>query len=149
MTGGFRSPSNAVPIRRCVAPAFMASSRSPLMPAEIIVAAGLTARTAAEQAASPANAPAAGTPSGATAITPPRSRPPVVSPVSFVSLASAAMASAKPVTSLGQAPPRPPPARGAPAGAAAAAGPLRVDLEQRGDDPRPLPGRPAERAEQA
>src|SRR5947209_7145398 len=47
-TRGPRSPSNAVPIRRCVAPASTAASRSPLMPAEITVAAGRISRTAAE-----------------------------------------------------------------------------------------------------
>ena len=36
----------AVPIRRCVAPAAIASAKSPDMPAEIHVASGTTARTA-------------------------------------------------------------------------------------------------------
>src|SRR5271154_544116 len=95
MTTGPRPPSNAVPIRRCVAPHAIAASRSPLMPAEIIVAAGLTARTCAALSSSRANASAGFMDSGATAITPARSRS-----------GSDARASARAGTSVAGAPPR-------------------------------------------
>src|SRR6185437_9558513 len=102
LTKSGRPPSNAVPIRRCVAPAATASSRSPLIPAEITVAAGCRARTCAATPASRANAGAAGRPSGATAITPPSTRPPSPGPAGPF----AAIASASPGTSCGSAPPR-------------------------------------------
>src|SRR5712692_4015125 len=65
LTNACRPPSNAVPTRTCVAPAAIACSRSPLIPAEIIT----------DNSASAANAAAGGTPSGATAISPPSTRP--------------------------------------------------------------------------
>src|SRR5215470_11857553 len=102
LTKSGRPPSNAVPIRRCVAPAATASSRSPLIPAEITVAAGCRARTCAATPASRANAGAAGRPSGATAITPPSTRPPSPGPAG----PCAAIASASAGTSCGSAPPR-------------------------------------------
>src|SRR5579859_3931290 len=40
LTNASRLPSNAVPTRTCVAPSAIASSRSPVMPAEIIIAPG-------------------------------------------------------------------------------------------------------------
>ena len=65
------------------------------MPAEITVAAGLTARTAAALTSSRANASAGSMVSGAMAITPPRTSP-----------SSAASASARAGTWSGTAPPR-------------------------------------------
>src|SRR6185312_7167810 len=87
-TGG-RPPSNAVPIRRCVAPFLTAASRSLLIPAEITVAPGWAARTAAAVSRRAANARSGSASIGATAITPAgRSRP--------VAAAASASATASP-----------------------------------------------------
>src|SRR6266536_2023755 len=75
LTNARRPPSNAVPTRTCVAPASIAGSRSPLIPAEIIAAPGWAERMMADSSPSFANAVTGGTPSGATAISPPRMRP--------------------------------------------------------------------------
>src|ERR1022692_1549438 len=75
LTKARRLPSNAVPTRTCVAPSAMAASRSPVMPAEIIIAPGWSALTACATSASLRNAGRGGSPSGATAITPPSSSP--------------------------------------------------------------------------
>src|SRR5450759_406018 len=75
LTKACRPPSNAVPTRTCVAPLPIASSRSALMPAEIITACGCADRTATASSLSLPNASAAGAPSGETAITPPSASP--------------------------------------------------------------------------
>ena len=67
-------PSNAVPILRCVAPVGIAASRSPLIPAEMIVGGRADARGAAESGAA-GRTRGRSTPSGATAISPPRASP--------------------------------------------------------------------------
>src|SRR5215469_7493043 len=95
LTKARRLPSNAVPTRTCVAPSAIASSKSPVMPAEIIVAAGYAALTKPATSASPRNAVRGGAPSGAMAITPPSSSP-------LVAATSAASAG----TSAALAPPR-------------------------------------------
>src|SRR5207342_15855 len=43
-----RSPSTALPTRRCVAPHAIAASRSPLIPAETTTACGWSARTCSD-----------------------------------------------------------------------------------------------------
>src|ERR1035438_2834138 len=90
-----RPPSNAVPTRTCVAPAAMASSRSPLIPAEIMAASGWAALTVADISASVPNAADGAAASGTTAITPPSTRP-----------GSSATASAIRGTCAATAPPR-------------------------------------------
>src|SRR5215472_3942218 len=95
LTKACRLPSNAVPTRTCVAPSAIASSKSPVMPAEINVAAGYAALTRPATSASLRNAGRGGAPSGAMAITPPSSSP-------LVPATSAASAG----TSAALAPPR-------------------------------------------
>src|SRR5580693_4118653 len=94
-TGDLLSPSNAVPILTCVAPPSMAASRSPLMPAETTVAAGLTERTTSESLRSGANAPWGSAKRGATAISPPSASP-----------SSASIAAATSASVAGGTPPR-------------------------------------------
>ncbi len=122
--GGLRPPSNAVPIRTCVAPAETASSghRSyrPRSSSPKAIPPGRR-----PSSASPANASAAGTPSGATAMTPPSSRP-----------SSAATASARAGTWSRGAPPRP--------GSSA----VQADLDQAGQGPLLTAGRGAQRPDQ-
>src|ERR1700730_14691324 len=79
------SPSNAVPILRCVAPHSTAASRSPLMPAEPTVADGLTDWMPADSPRSGANAARGSSPSGAPAISPPRASPGSASIASAIS----------------------------------------------------------------
>src|SRR6266700_2436196 len=68
-----RFPSNALPLRTCVAPNATACSRSSLIPAEIRSAAGYLSRSVAATAASRSKARSGAQSSGAIAITP-RSR---------------------------------------------------------------------------
>lgn len=74
-----RTPSTAVPTRTCVAPAATASSRSALIPADTMFAAGRVARRAVDKSINRSKAarrrPAYGPASGATVISPPSRSP--------------------------------------------------------------------------
>jgi hypothetical protein len=65
-----RGPVIAVPIRRCVAPAAIASAKSPDIPADIPPASGTSGRTASAAAARRSKAAAGACVSGATAARP-------------------------------------------------------------------------------
>src|SRR5262249_56414177 len=70
LTKARRPPSNAVPIRTSVAPSAIASSRSPLIPAAIVVASAGAIRHLPDRPRSLAKAGRAAAPSAAMAITP-------------------------------------------------------------------------------